>query len=294
MGLTPVHLVLFSQIEMDTSATLSAAVQRLLEPLVGILLQHGVPHAAFAEQAKQVYVDVAEAQGGVGGRKVSTSRVSVVTGLTRKDVARLRSVERPSGAEAATRYHRAARVVTAWIREPAYLDAEGEPRVLPMDGDAPSFRALVKSSAGDVPRRAVFDELERAGTVELTEAGEVRLLARAYLPRQSAVEQLEVLGTDVGGLIDSIAHNLDHTGDDLRFQRKVYYDNLPAEALPELQALTRRHGQELLERLDKYMAAHDRDANPEAGGTGRKRAGIGVFYFEDDHGSDLDDGESGS
>ncbi len=279
---------------MDTSATLSAAVQRLLEPLVGILLQHGVAHGAFAEMAKQVYVDVAEAQGGVGGRKVSTSRVSVVTGLTRKDVARLRQADRASGAAAATRYHRAARVVTAWIREPAYLDSDGEPRVLPMDGDTPSFRALVKSSAGDVPARAVLDELEHAGTVERDDGGEVRLLARAYLPRQSAAEQLEVLGTDVGGLVASIAHNLDHEGDDLRFQRKVYYDNLPEEALPELHALTRRHGQELLERLDKYMAAHDRDANPDAGGTGRKHAGIGVFYFEDDYAALGDDGESGS
>lgn len=273
---------------MSELGNLPAAVRRLLEPLVGILLTHGVPHAAFAELAKQAYVDVAERQGGALGRKVSTSRLSVVTGLTRKDVARLRAADRESGADAAARYHRAARVVTGWIREPRFLDQEGEPRVLPIEGETPSFHALVKDFAGDVPPRAVLDELLRAGTVERTDDERVRLLQRAYLPRQSAAEKLEVLGTDVGGLIDTIAHNLDHEGDAARFQRKVYYDNLPSEALPELRALTAEHGQALLETLDKWMAKHDRDATPTVTGTGRKCAGIGVFFFEDDFDDDGD------
>ena len=128
----------------------------------------------------------------------------------------------------------------------------------------------------------MLDELLRAATVERTDDGGVRLLQRAYLPRQSDAEKLEVLGTDVGGLIDTIAHNLDHEGDAARFQRKVYYDNLPSEALPELRDLSAKHGQALLETLDKWMAKHDRDATPTVTGTGRKCAGIGVFYFEDD------------
>ncbi len=273
---------------MTELGNLPVAVRRLLEPLVGILLQHGVPHGAFSELAKQAYVDVAERQGGGGGRKVSTSRLSVVTGLTRKDVARMRAEDRQSGADAAARYHRAARVVTGWIREAPYVDDAGEPCMLPIEGPAPSFHSLVKDFAGDVPPRAVLDELERAGTVERSADGPLRLLQRAYLPRQSEAEKLEVLGTDVGGLIDTIAHNLDSEPHEARFQRKVYYDNMPEEALPELRELSAKHGQALLETLDKWMAKHDRDATPTAAGTGRKCAGIGVFYFEDDY-EDLDD-----
>jgi hypothetical protein len=66
------------------------------------------------------------------------------------------------------------------------------------------------------------------------------------------------------------------------FQRKVYYDNLPTEALPELQILLNERGQALLEFIDQWMAAHDRDINPKVTGTGRRAAGIGLYYFEDD------------
>ncbi len=267
---------------MSDLGHLPDAVRRLLEPLVGVLLQHGVPHAALAEWAKQAYVEVAEQQGGVGSRKVSTSRLSVVTGLTRKDVARIRSLPDGDGGEAATRYHRAARVVTAWIREPAYSDGNGRPCDLAVDGAEPSFASLVRSFAGDVPHIAVLDELTRVGTVERTDDDRVHLVARAYLPRASEDDKLEILGTDVAGLIDTIAHNLDHEGARARFQRKVYYDNMPEEALPKLRALTAKHGQALLELLDRWMSQHDRDAAQDVTGTGRKGAGIGIYYFEDD------------
>ena len=268
---------------------LTAAVERLLEPLAAILLEHGIPHAAFAEWAKFAYVRTAQDLGGVGGRKVSTSRLSVLTGLTRKDVARIRSAPRPSG-EATQRHHRAARVVTGWIREDVYRGGDGEPRALPFDGEEPSFTSLVKRFGGDVPPRAVLDELSRVGTVSVSDDDLVTLCERAYVPRRSEAETLDFLATDVAGLIDTIGHNLVDP-DNVKFQRRVYYDNLPEEALDELQALTTKHGQALLEKLDKYMAAHDRDASPKARGTGRKRAGIGVFYFDDDYENAAPDGD---
>ncbi len=275
---------------MSDLGQLPHAVRRLLRPLAGILLDHGVPHAAFAEWAKHAYVEEAERRGGVGGRKISASRLSVVTGLTRKDVARIRALPDGSGGEAAARYHRASRVVTAWIREPAYTDGDGCPRALPIEGAEPSFAALVRSFAGDVPHIAMLDELERVGTVERVDDGDVRLLARAYVPRQSEDDKLEILGADVAGLIETISHNLDNEGAAARFQRKVYYDNMPEEALPELKALTAKHSQALLELLDRWMSKHDRDATPNVTGTGRRGAGIGIYYFE----NDLDDEESQS
>jgi hypothetical protein len=62
----------------------------------------------------------------------------------------------------------------------------------------------------------------------------------------------------------------------------VQYDNLPAEILPQLHVLTRERAQALIEQLDRWMAAHDRDVTPSVEGTGRKRAMVGIYYFEDD------------
>lgn len=272
---------------------LSAAVTRLLEPLAALLLEHGVPHAAFSEWAKFAFVRAAEARGGVAGRKVSASRVSVVTGLTRKDVARVRATPAPRGAEESARNHRAARVVNGWTNDAAYLDADGAPRTLPFDGDAPSFSSLVREYGGDVPPRAVLDELARVGTVEVSDTDLATLKERAYVPRRSEAQILDLLATDVGGLIDTIGHNLD-APEDPKFQRRVYYDNVPEESLAAIQDMARKHGQALLEKLNKLIAKHDRDSDPTIEGTGRKMVGIGVYYFDDDYDDSAEGGDKGS
>ena len=83
---------------------LSAAVIRILRPLVLILLRHGVSYGTFAELTKWVYVDVALKEFGIPRRKQSTSRVSILTGLSRKEVMRVRRLSRPTDRESAERF----------------------------------------------------------------------------------------------------------------------------------------------------------------------------------------------
>jgi len=267
---------------MPPDDALPSALEALLEPLVRLLIRNGMPHGALAEIAKRVYVRVAEDEERIAGRKQTVSRMSVLTGLTRKEIARLLKEPSADGAELTAQHHRAARVITGWIRDARFLDARGEPRALALEGDDDSFAALVKAFSGDVPHRAVLDELVRVGAVEQDADGRVRLLERGYLPRKGEAQKLQILGTDVAGLVRTIRHNLDAEKDERFFQRKVYYDNLPAACLPQLRALAADRGQALLELLDRWMAARDLDASPGAEGPGGRRAGIGIYYFEDD------------
>ena len=260
---------------------LTPALERLLEPLVQLMIRNGVAHGAFAEIAKRAYVRVAQEEGRIAGRKQTISRMSILTGLTRKEVARLLAPAEDMHPHASASYNRAARVLTGWIRDERFTDGNGQPRPLSIDGDADGFPALVRAFSGDMPPRAVLDELERVGAVERDGDGTVTLRTRAYLPRKGEAEKLGILGTDVAGLIATIRHNLDEPDADAYFQRKVFYDNLTPECLPELKRLTAQHGQELLELLDRYMAEHDLDDNPKPGATGGKRAGIGVYYFQE-------------
>ena len=267
----------------DTEKALSAAVLRLLRPLVRILLRNGFTYGAFADLAKWVFVDVARREFGVSGRKQTVSRVSVITGLNRKEVKRVQEIDAPDDAAAARQYHRAARVVGGWTSDPRFLEKDDSPAVLPFEAEAGrSFSALVRAHSGDMTPRAVLDELLRVGAVEQGEEGAVRLVTRAYVPRTSDVDKLHILGSDVALLLSTIDHNLQHGGSAPLFQRKVAYDNLPQEALPQLRELAGEKGQRLLEELNRYLAQHDRDANPAAQGTGRKQAGVGIFYFERD------------
>ena len=272
-------------------ATLTAAIRRLLRPLVRILLRNGVPFGVFSDHAKQVYVEVAEQEFGVPGRKPSISRVSVLTGLTRKEVSRLQR-EGDAAAAPVERYNRAARVISAWVREADFNDKAGRPATLPVEGEGRSFTELVQRFGGDVPVRAVLDELLRVDAVERTRDGRLRLVARAYVPRTGEEEKLAILGLDVTDLVETIDHNLTQPAQDAFFQRKVAYDNLVAESLPALRRDAARRAQRLLEHLDGRMAKSDRDANPEVQGSGRHRAVLGIFYREHSVHADDEEGEA--
>ncbi len=268
--------------KVQLEQTISAAVTRILRPLVRILLRNGIPYSAFADLAKRVYIDVAEREFKIPGRKQSDSRVAIITGLNRKEIRRVRSLPLLDDAGAAGRYNRAARVISGWVRDPRFAGTKKEPALLSIEGEAPTFGELVKRYSGDVPARAILDELTRVGAVELTDDGRVRLLERSYIPRTGEVDKIGILGTDVSELISTIDHNLRLGAADPFFQRKVSYDNLPAEAIPEVRKLARARSQELLEFLDGEISRRDRDINPDVRGAGRRYAGVGIFYFEDE------------
>jgi hypothetical protein len=261
---------------------LADAVATLLRPLIRLLLRHLMPFAAFEEIAKRVYIEVALTEFGIPGKRPSISRASILSGLTRKEAQRLLENPAPDSAATAVQYNRAVRVLTGWVRDPRFHDAEGEPSALDLAGDV-SFAALVKRHSGDMPVRAVLDELLRVGAIRRRDDGQVELLQRAYVPQQSAVEKLAILGADVSDLIETIDHNIQYGATDPRFQRKVMYHSIPADALPAFRKLSAAQAQALLEKLDAWLAAHDTDEPSDTSGPtpgARSRVGVGIYYFE--------------
>jgi hypothetical protein len=265
---------------MDADArlrlALNAAMQRLLRPLVRVLLRQSVPFSAFEEIAKQVYVDVAMNDFAIPGKKPSISRASILTGLTRKDV-QARVAEPEPTLDAEEHYNRAARVLSAWTRHADYLDESGQPRALEIEGSE-GFAALVRRHSGDMPARAVLDELLRVGAVSKREDGRFEPVARAYVPQRSVIDKIGILGSDVADLIETIDHNIEQGADDPRFQRKVMYHSIDVDALPAFRKMSATQAQALLERLDRWLAT--RDVEPGHENRPHKRIGVGVYYFE--------------
>jgi hypothetical protein len=260
---------------------LSAATLRLLRPLVRILLRNNVSHRTFAELAKLVYAEVANAEFGIAGKRQTVSRIAILSGLTRKEVQRLLAQPPDTQSIMEEEYHRASRVITGWVRDPDFGDGKGHPRPLRMEGTRASFSALVKRYSGDIPVRAMLDELLRVGAIKQLKDGRTCLLSRGYIPQKGLVEKLHVLGTDTADLISTIDHNVYQKPFKPRFQRKVMYDNVPVEAAKEFQVLAAAQGQELLEAIDRWLSHRDRDINPASKGTGRVRVGLGIYYFEE-------------
>ena len=263
------------------TTTLITALIKILRPLVRILLRNGMSYVTFANIAKWVFVETATKEFGITGKKQTISRISVLTGLSRKEVKRVKGKIHPTDGEPAERYNRAARVIAAWRREAQYTDKEGNPLDLPLTGDGPCFAKLVREFSGDLPFRAVLDELITTDSVVLTKNDYARLTRRSYVPGDDDNVKLHILGTDMALLAKTIDHNLQCSEKDRFFQRKVSYDNLPKEILPFFRDLSAKSAQHILENLDKWLAENDRDTNPEILGSGRHRSGMGIYYFEE-------------
>ena len=238
------------------SQTLSAAVVRILRPLVAILLRHGMAYGTFAELARKAYVEEAFAQAPASGKRQTISSVSAITGLTRKETKRLRELDIVDDETSARRYSRAIRVVSGWVNDSRFHDADGQPAVLPIEGRSGSFADLVKSFSGDIPTAAMLSVLEAGGTVTVTDAG-VQLMERAYLPSATPREKIDILGTDVAELIATIGHNIVADPPQRLFQRKVSNVLVHPDAVAEFRALSNEKSQHLLEEYHRWLASHE-------------------------------------
>jgi hypothetical protein len=263
----------------EITRVISTAIVRLLRPLVRILLRNNIPFGTFADLARWTYVDVASQEFNIHGKKQTTSRVSVLTGLSRKEVKRIKEFFTADDLGMIERYNRAARVISGWIKDERFLDENGNPGELPFEEGENSFSALVKKYSGDIPARAILDEMIRTDVVE-KHNNKIRLLTRGYIVKRGDAEMLNILGIDVSELIETINHNIVNEPYDAFLQRKTSYDNIPEESLSELRGIVSKMGKEFIESVDKVISQYDRDVNPSLEGTGRKKAGLGVFYFE--------------
>lgn len=269
---------------MDTPNRIAIAVNSalvmLLRPLCRLLLRYHVPFGAFEELAKHVYVQTAMTDFSLPGKKPSLSRASILTGLTRKDVQRLVAEPEPVRAATQESFNRAARVLGGWARDAGFQRADGQPAALELQDGPASFVELVRRYSGDMPARAMLDELLRVGAVQQRADGRLELVTRSYVPDGDDVEKLGFLGVDVADLISTIDHNLQHGGTDPRYQRKVMYRSVPADIRPAFRTLSADRAQALLEHLDAWLAEHDNDNPPDRPEAPRMRVGLGIYYFE--------------
>lgn len=265
----------------ELPVTLLAATRHILRPLVRVLLRYGVTHTAFAELAKRVFFDVAQTDYALPGRKQTTSRISTMTGLSRKEVARLATQPEGPPDLDPSRINRAARVITGWTRDERFLNASGAPADLVFEDGSPSFMALVKKYSGDITARTIADELTRIGAISVGANGKLHLESRAYVPTASETDKIILLGTDVADLVETVAYNLT-CAEEPRFQRKVAYTGIPAGEVNTLKASLAETAQATLEDMDRKLASVSSQLSTEQRDKKTTRIGFGIYYFEEE------------
>lgn len=259
-----------------TRAAVLQALGKLLKPLVRLLLRNGIAYGEFADMAKQAYIEVANADFAVPGRKQSQSRIAVITGIHRHEVAKFLKRDADTDTESHIgRHNRAARVIFGWQNDPAFSEL-GKARQLTLD----EFSTLVVRHGADVTTRTILDELTRVGAARTTDEGNIELLVEAFAPQDSIQDLIYIFGDCSTDLLETLDHNLSCDADDRRLQMSVVYNNLPDDVLRNLELVSRDRAMEFLTDLNKFYATQDRDTNPSVEGEGRNRAGLGLFYFQ--------------
>lgn len=268
--------------EISPQEALVGAARRILRPLVRQLVHHGVTFPIVSRLLKQLFVEVAAEDLKLPRRKLSDSRIALITGIPRKEVAGLRDAP-PQPDELPLDTHLATRLIGRWTSDARFLTPDGQPQVLPFDtrDPSPSFSELVKRSGGDIPARAVLDELVRVGAAKVSAERDITLLAQRYIPARGTAEKIVMLGEDASQLVATIGHNILAPPEDLRFQQKIEFDNIGSRGVPTLERHLRRLADAFLTKVTDLMAAYDRDRNPSAPGGERRRVATGAYYFEE-------------
>ena len=262
----------------------------LLRPIASLLLKCGMTWREFADVSKSVFVTVASQDYGLNGRPTNVSRVSILTGVSRKEIARVRTLLEHESTPLPNKTTDATRLLSGWHQDPDFRTPTGEPRALPLDGEGASFATLWKRYGGDVPVTSMRKELERAGAIMTQADGLVRAERRYFMPRSFDPQWILNAGSMLRDLGSSITHNLDvgttsaasakvpASTSTRRFIGRATSDSIDEAAVPEFEALVEQSGQEFLEKIDKWLVEHE--ARPAPGGARKRlRLGLGVFLI---------------
>ena len=256
----------------DNTTQLYQWTRLLLRPFARILLKRGISYGEFAEAAKSAFVDAAGIDLALPGRKQTTSRISTITGLSRKEVTRLQNQTEVETIEALHKLNRAVRVISGWTTDSRFLDADHKPRDMVFEKGKPCFADLVKAYSGDITARTIADELTRIGALAQNADGTLRLIRQAYIIQNDSAAQLKLLCESIAELTTTIEHNLEtNEATEKRFQRKVYYDNIPDESLAELKTVLEQKSQVHLEEINLGFGG----GSPESTRTTTSRAASG-------------------
>nr|CRH05210.1 Conserved hypothetical protein [Candidatus Magnetococcus massalia] len=254
------------------------SVVRLLRPLVRLLLEHGITHSHLSELLKGIYVDVANRDMPLEGKRQTLSRISLISGVHRKDVKRLlEAPENPVSPRRSTSL--GARLYALWLGDPRYLDAAGKPRPLPRQGALPSFESLVTEVNTDLRPRSVLDEWLRIGLVTVDDQQRLVLNREALLPQDNFEDKLYFFSRNLRDHLAAGGDNLIHPERPPHLDRAVFYDQLTAESVEELRLLSRQQAIDSLHAINKEaLKLAERDATLEGAD---HRFTYGVYFYQE-------------
>ncbi len=254
----------------------------VLRPIARILLRYGIGFREFAEVAKSAFVDVATSEYGIRGRPTNISRVAVMTGLTRKEVRRLRDKIEQGHHALVVKTTPLATILHRWNSEEEFLDDDGRPAILPFAGNKGSFTDLVKRFGGDIPPGAMRTELKRVNAIEEDQEGNLRAIRRDVTPKVEHEYLVMALMHSAYALLSTIAHNTDPEKKEMNWaQLTAYTQDIDKSNLPKLKRISLDRLTEMASSFDDLFMAYEHLSEDDVTSKNMGAVAVGFYYFEE-------------
>ena len=258
------------------SEAIQTAIIRILKPLIRVLIRNGIAYGTFADIARKVYVDSGFDEARRQGQKITVSNVSILTGINRKEVKRLKEALSFNTDNSLRKFNRIVRVIAGWQHDEEFMDRDSEPKDLLLEGTKSSFSNLVKRYSGDMPVVAMLNALIDSGNIRVIDNGRIQLINPNYLPDSDSDKKLNILGIDTAELIRTIDHNISVSKpEDAWFQRKASNTQVKIAALPKIKKRINKKAQQLLEDIDAELSQNESDNKDEC-----CAVSVGIYFTQ--------------
>ena len=266
-----------------TQAALIKAITMLCKPLIRLLIEKGVGFPQFRELMKALYVEVAEESFSLENKKISDSRIFVLTGIHRKDIKRLREINESTKPVITSSASLSGEIIARWTSMPEYQDETGKPsRLLKSKSNKPNFDQLVSSVNKDVRPKAILEEWLRLNIVKIKDEY-VILNKSAFVTNKEFNDMAYYLGHNVHDHLASCVSNI-LAEDEPMLERSVYYASLRPGSVEKLRNFASKKGDELLQHLNKQaIKLYDADKNEDDANC---RIRLGVYWYQTQLNSD--------
>jgi len=235
------------------------ALKQLLAPIADFCLNHSIQIQELLADCKTLLLAAAEQQVKKEQSKVTISRLSVMTGLNRRDISALQKLKSEDLETKAPKL--AWCVLGRWQQDSQFTTTRGKPRVLSYGSATSEFTELVQMESGHVHPKTVLLELERTGIVEQTSRG-IRIIQSEYVPNKDIAAIAQMAASDASDLMRAVEENMANRDSIPNYHLVTEYDNIIPSARARIRRWLLQQGGKFHSRMRTFLSQFDQDLHP--------------------------------
>lgn len=257
------------------------ALKRVFRPFVKLMLANNLSYTFAIDVLKTLFVEVADQDFTIDNKRQTDSRISLMSGVHRKDVKRLRELQPNVEDVMPGNVSLGSQLIALWNANPAFVDADGLPKPLPRfasDNVGASFESMVRSLSTDIHPRAVLDEWLRLGVARLDEGNFVHLMTDMFIAQEGFDEKVYYFGHNLHDHASAAVSNVIGQRPGF-FERCVHYDELSPQSLLAITDFAQKQGIKALRGVNKV--ADEAAASDKSAKNANMRMTYGVYFYSE-------------